>query len=401
MSESTEPKPQLSRASLDVVLANMFSSPQYQQNYVFYGHMIGQCSIVIEEMEAPAAVSFHLDHYRLHINPLLFDKFPIEEQLFVLQHEMHHILNGHTVRREDRDHKAFNYATDCAINQLGNPKHMPQGCVVPANFPSKHKVPDKASSEQYYELIDKDQIPPEEPQYLSGGGHDKWDESQGDEELQADITKNMIEKAINQTQKSRGDLPGEISHYLDLFSRKKELDWKKVLRGITGNKKINSRKTIMRKDRRNPDFDHLKGKTKDRMFDLAVVSDVSGSVSDDELYSLWGEIRHICDVTKTPLTVCQVDTRPYKPTQLKKTTKIMPRKAAGGTFLSPAIQALRDHNVKFNAIVVTTDGELSPDDVKHFEDLHIPIIWLISSRGTVMSEMSQGRMLPFKLKANE
>ena len=400
MSEETTKQP-LSRTGLDTCFANMFSSPQYQQSYVWYGHLLSQFSLVLEEMPAPAAVSFHLDHYRLHINPLLFDKFTLEEQLFVLQHEAHHVLNGHTARLEDRDHKAFNYATDCAINQLGNPKHMPQGCVVPANFPSKHKVPDKASSEQYYELIDKDQIPPEEPQYLHGGGHDKWAESQGDEELQADITKNMIEKAINQTQKSRGDLPNEISQYLDLFSRKKELDWRKVLRGITGNKKINSRKTIMRKDRRNPEFDHLKGKTKDRMFDLAIVSDVSGSVSDDELHGLWGEIRHICDITKTPVKLVQVDSRPYKPEELKKTTKTMPRRACGGTFLSPAIQTLKEHNVKFNALVVTTDGELSSDDVQHFADLNIPIIWLISHRGSIMPEMNAGRMKAFKLSPTE
>lgn len=392
--ETTTSLPPLSRASLDIALANMFSHPTHQQSYVFYAHLIGQCQIVLERMEAPAAVSFHLDHYRLHINPELFDNFTLEEQLFILQHEMHHILNKHVGRLEDRNPRAFNYATDCAINQLGNPSHMPQGLIIPATFPSKQRVPDKLSAEQYYEYLNEDDFPPEDPQF----GHDKWGESKGDPELQDDITKNMIDKAVNETQKSRCNLPSEISRYLDLFSRKRELDWKKVLRGITGNKKVHSRKTILRKDRRNPNYDHLKGKVKDRMFDLAVVSDVSGSVSDAELYSLWGEIRHICDVTKTPVSVCQVDTHAYKPTQLKKTTKVMPRKAAGGTYLSPAIQMLKDTNTRFNALVVTTDGELCDSDVAQFEALHIPVIWLISPHGTVMSSMSNGRMKAFKLK---
>ena len=404
MSETTkEPQKPLSRDKLDIALASMFSHDDYQKDYVFYGHMIGQCSIVLERMEAPAAVSFHLDHYRLHINPEKFDDWTLEEQLAVLKHEMLHILNNHVLRKEDRDHQAFNYATDCAINQLINQKHLPQGCIVPATFPSKKKVPNNLSSEQYYELIDKDQLPPENPQAGngSGGGHGKWDESQGDEELAKDITKNMIEKSVAQTQKSRGDIPSEISHYLDLFSRKAELDWKKVLRGITGNKKVNTRKTIMRRDRRNPTYEHIKGRTKDRMFDLLLVSDVSGSVSDDALYKLWGEVRHICDVTKTPCKLIQVDSRPFPPIELKKTTKTMPRQACGGTYLSPAIQTAKDHNLKFNAIVVTTDGELCDSDVAEFEKLNLPVIWLIESTGSVMPSMNKGRMRSFKLTDKE
>ena len=397
--ETTEHQQPLSREQLDITLANMFSGESYRDSYIFYGYMIGQCSIHLERMQASAAVSFQHDHYVLHINPEKFDTHTLEERLFILQHEMHHILNGHLIRLEDRDMQAFNYATDCAINQLGNPAHMPQGCIVPANFPSKHRVPDKASAEQYYELIDHDQLP-ENPETDNGqgGGHDKWNDSVGDPDLQNDLTKGMIEKAINETQKARGNIPHEISHYLSLFHRARELDWKKVLKGIVGNKKVNSRRTILRKDRRNPDFDHIKGRTKDRMFDLAVVSDVSGSVSDEELYSLWGEIRHICDVTKTPCTVVQIDTIAYKPTLLKKTTKVMPRKASGGTELNPAIKVLRDHNIKFNALVVTTDGELCTSDIAEFGKLNLPVIWLVSHRGHLMPEMNKGRMKSFQLK---
>jgi predicted metal-dependent peptidase len=401
MSEETTPKPQLSRASLDVALANMFSSPEYQQSYVFYGHMIGQCSISIEDMPAPAAVSFHLDHYRLHVNPTLFDKFSLEGQLFVLQHEMHHILNGHVIRLEDRDHKAFNHATDCAINQLGNPKHMPQGCIVPANFPSKHKVPDKASSEQYYELIDRDQIPPEEPQYLAGGGHDKWAESQGDEELQADITKNMIEKAINQTQKSRGDLPVGISQYLDLFSRKKELDWRKLLKNYASNKKANKRKTIMRKDRRNPEFDHLKGITKSYIVTPVIVGDESGSVINAELTQAIGECLHLCKAVSADLWYIPVDSRAHTPYILKKSQRTFDRTAYGGTMLAPAIAKAKEARLNVSCYVVITDGEICESDIEAFDATNKPVIWLITSRGTLQPSMTKNRMRAFKLTTME
>ena len=394
----------LSRDSLNTTLANMFSNSKYNKDYVFYGYMVSMCSIVLERMKAPAAVSFHLDHYKLHINPELFDKFTLEEQLFIIQHEMHHILNGHVARLEDRDHQAFNYATDCAINQLGNSAHMPQGCIVPANFPSKKKVSDNLSSEQYYELIDKNQLPPEDPQASNGqgGGHDKWNESEGDEDLQKDITKNMIEKSIEQTQATGiGSLPSNISDYLNLFSRKAQLDWKKVLRKITGNKKVNSRKTIMRRDRRNPSFEHIKGKTKDRMFDLLVIGDESGSVNNQELSEAIGEIIHICDVTKASLDYIAIDTDAHAPIKLKRSQRSFTRQACGGTNLNPALDMATKHGIKWNAAVIITDGDLTSSDVAVFEQTNKQIIWLITSDGQAMPEMDQGRMRSFKLDKKE
>ena len=55
------------RGKLDDTLAAMFSNPDYRANYLFYAHVIGQCSIKIDkEMPAPAGVSFSVDHYNLY-----------------------------------------------------------------------------------------------------------------------------------------------------------------------------------------------------------------------------------------------------------------------------------------------------------------------------------------------
>lgn len=401
--ETTEHQQPLSREQLDITLANMFSGEAYRDSYMFYGYMIGQCSIHLERMPYSAAVSFQHDHYVLHINPEKFDTHTLEERLFILQHEMHHILNGHLIRLEDRDMRAFNYATDCAINQLGNPNHMPQGSIVPANFPSKHKVPDKASAEQYYELFDHSKLPEEDDSEIDngkGGGHGKWSSSVGEVDLQNDLTKSMIEKAINETQKARGNVPQEISKYLSLFHRARELDWKKVLKGIVGNKKVNSRRTILRKDRRNPDFDHIKGRTKDRMFDLLIIGDESGSVSDNALSIGVNESLGVCKVTKTPAWYIAVDTTPSEPRLLKENIKKFTRTHSGGTNLSPAIEMAKKHRIPFKAIVVVTDGELCSSDVATFNALNIPIIWIIEPTGTIMPEMQQGRSKAFKLKSS-
>jgi hypothetical protein len=57
------------RESLEEALANMFSNPTYAPNYLFYAHMIGQCSVKIrKDLHAAAGVAFVNDHYNLYIN---------------------------------------------------------------------------------------------------------------------------------------------------------------------------------------------------------------------------------------------------------------------------------------------------------------------------------------------
>lgn len=122
----------ISRGKLDDTLAAMFSNPDYSKTYLFYAHMIGQCSIIIDhDMPSPAGVAFMIDHYNLYINPDMFDTFTLVERLAILKHEMLHILYNHVVRKEDRVHLPWNYATDCAHNQHIDSNHLPKSAVTP------------------------------------------------------------------------------------------------------------------------------------------------------------------------------------------------------------------------------------------------------------------------------
>ena len=430
------------RYAFDEAIANLFSNQKYANSYLFYGHMLGQCRTVFDNtLKAPAGINFQYDHYNLYINltgydylnedgtPVLDDKgaparipgfaeFTLEQRMGILKHEMLHILNGHIARKGDRDHQAFNIATDCAINQLIERTHLPEWCVFPDQF-NGGKVPPNLTAEQYYELIEKKDGKgkgvgkgkgsgsgsgdgPGNGQGPNGDGtlddHSKWDESAGDKELQDDITKGMIDRSITNTQKSRGNIPSNISDWLSLVTHKRELDWRKVLKGIVGNKKVGIRRTIMRQDRRLPNSEWIKGKTKNRMFDLLIISDVSGSVSDQGLLSLWGEVRNICDITQSSVNLIQVDSRPCAPEKLTKNTKTIERKACGGTVMNPALKMAKKHKLDFNAIVVTTDGYLDTSDVEVFAALHKRVIWLIEPSGQIMPEMNQGLMQAFKLK---
>lgn len=432
MNEETKiPLPADYRASFDEAMANMFSNPTYSHDYLFYAHVIGQMRVYFDtSLQAPAGMNFMHDHYCLYINPLKeiplqpdkdgnypqddngneiksipgFSAFNIPTRLGVLKHEALHMLHFHIGRRQDRNHQGFNIAADCAINQQITRKHLPDKCIFPEQFPSHdgNPVPENLTAEQYYELLKFD----ENGDKNGGGGqgpstiddHSKWDESQGDQELAEDIAKSNVEKAISQTQKSRGNIPADISEILDALTKKREVDWKRVLRRIVSHKKAGIRKTLMRPDRRFPSLHWIKGKTKDRTFEAAIISDVSGSVSTESLMQLWGEVIHICKLSNTPIKLVQVDTRPTTPEDLKPTTKTITRKACGGTTLYPAIDKLREHGVQYSVLIVTTDGYLDEADVMKFHELKVPVIWLIEHDGRVMPEMSLNKHRVFRLK---
>lgn len=425
------------RSALDEAIANMsMRTSPYFTEYVFYMHLLAQCKVKFtDSLQAAAAVGFNNDHYVLYINskPIIaegLDKegkpiqvqgfcsdMPIAERVGILKHEMLHIAMGHIIRVEDRNFQKFNIASDCAINQEITRNHLPDYAIYPDNFPTKEEnINLRDTAEYYYDIIDDDQIQQKEQeegeseneggsQYGDNFGkgrlmddHSTWKNRKGDSALQRELTKNMVERAANEAVKSAGTLPSQYSDMLDNLTIRREVDWKQVLRRIVGNKKANLRKTLLRRDRRLPNANWIKGKTKDRIFELAVVSDVSGSVSDSALYSLWGEIIHICDLFNTPVKMVQIDTEPSKPETLTKTSKIVERKACGGTTLAPALEELKKHNIKFNAVVVTTDGFLFDDDIDPFYKLNIPVIWLIEPSGQVMNEMNKGKMQAIKLK---
>lgn len=412
-----------------VVNMTVTSSPFYQ-DYVFYMHLLSKCRVYMNpRLPAPAGVSFHNDHYKLHINPtkeILLGKdkqgndvistgfcldMPLAHRIGILKHEMSHIANGHLFRVEDRDFKKYNFASDCALNQDIKRDHLPEYAIYPDNLPSKHKVEWGQTAEYYYDIMDDPDKGCDGNKSTGGGAtsptgsegrcvddHEVWKESEGDSSLQKEITKQMVEQAGNQTVKGRGNLPSNYSGMIDNLTITREVDWKKWLRRVVGNKKANVKKTIIKRDRRLPEAFWIKGRIKDRIFSLGVISDVSGSMDDKALQKVWGEIINLCKTFKIPVDMVQIDTDPHPPEPFTANTKKIVRKARGGTILAPAIDMFKKHNINFNALVICTDGGISSSDTEAFYLLNKPVIWLIEPQGHVLESMTRGKMVAVKLK---
>lgn len=419
-------------------LANMTGAQsKYSQDYLFYLHILSHCKVIFDtSLPAPAGMNFMYDHYCLYINPydialepdkdghypkdskgneLLsipgFNSLPLEQRLGVLKHEILHILHNHIGRRQDRSHEAFNISADCAINQQITRTHLPEECIFPDNLPVApgKKAEPNMTAEQYYSLLNFQDNDGNGSSSCSGSGtppptgdHSKWADSKGDKELAKDIAKNMTEKAITQTQKSRGNVPSDIDQILNLLTNIREVDWRNALRRIAGAKPAHTRRSFMRSDRRQPHMAHIKGRVKDRICEIAIIGDESGSVSDHELSDAISECLNICKLLETPLWYCPVDTQAHTPHKLTSSARTFKRVACGGTQLAPALDMLYSKHIHFNALVVITDGEICNSDIDHFATSKRPVIWLITSDGRIPDHVSSyPSMKSFKLKAQK
>lgn len=395
------------RAPFEEAVAAMNCGPAFEKDYMFYAHLLSKVSVrFTQNLPAPAGVRFCADHYEMFINHVMFNPLPLIQRLGILKHEMMHILGAHLNLDEmkTRDPEKWNFSTDCAINQFIPRDHLPSGVIYPDVLEKLIgvPVPEKLSAPEYYEIIDKNK---KEKGGSSGSGegedgsegHGMWSESFGSEDFRKALTNQMIKDARDGTMRSSGKVPSEIDEWLRINSQEAQINWRGVTKGILGNKRVGKRQTIKRRNRRFPLREDLRGTVKDRKFDLLVVSDVSGSMSDGAVVETLGEIIQMCKLCSVDATMIQVDTNPSKPEKIHKNIRSVNRKACGGTYMTPAIEMAREHNVPFNAVIVMSDGYLDRDDVNFFGTLHVPVIWLIESSGQQMPEMDTGMMRSFKL----
>ena len=395
------------RKPLDDCLVNMATSSYYQKNALFYFHILTQMNIVMSPtLPAPCGVSFTHNHFNLYVNMELFNEYSLEERIFILIHECLHCTMGHLgedgrLSGPNIDHENANYAEDCSINQMIN-MTIPESAIVPDNLLKDKTVYVKPNmnSEFYYNLLKDNEKDDSNQNDKSDDGdgdsqgsgnpnksqgkrkpidtHDTWAESTGDKDLQKDITAQLIEKAIEETVKDRGTLPQNIEHMMNMFKRKVQIDWKKVLRNIVGNKRVGKTPTIRKRSRRFQNRADIKGYQKDRMFELVVFVDISGSMNDSEVLQGLNEISSICKTFNTTMKLIQIDTEVHKVEEFSKRTKLFDRRGAGGTIMEKGADYLFKSKIQYDAIIFISD--MYVEDIRQWKKQpKCKVMWLATS----------------------
>ncbi len=386
----------------DIPFAKMMSNPEYA-NISFYAFIISKMAVSITEDVPTAGVGWYNNKYNLVINPNFFGTLNVDERIGVLIHEALHAMLKHNFRQGERDQKLFNVAADIALNQLIKaPAKLPEGAMVPETFEFDKNL----TAEGYYELLKQEQEKQEQEKQeseengeewdgpsnghpdLTGSDeltlddHSKWSEGHEVDEAEQELARATMEKTIKDAlEKSRGNVPNNISDLLDLWSRKAKISWKKVLKRYISSKKGSKIGTIRRKDRRQPYRKDLKGKKTYYDKPTVIVGlDVSGSMSDDEIFKGLSEISEVCKVTHSELKIVQIDTNIQGLEDFDEKTKKFNRKGCGGTYMGEMPKYLNENRVQHDVLIMISDMFI--EDVTSDENWNKhkkPVIWLNTS----------------------
>ena len=259
-------------------------------------------------------------YFEMLYNPNFFESLPVKQRLGVLKHEFYHLVFEHVTGRLPSEgmSRLWNIATDLAINShLMN--ELPENGCFPGKGIFKGFEPG-LSAEQYFELL-KQKQKEEDEEGNGGDGEGEGGEGSGDptdgegegsladadslddhsgwgENELADNTavnkakerlKNAVKNAAKEaTEKSWGSVSSQMRQ--DILEKiQGRIDWRKVMRYfIKTSQASNRRSTVKRINRRFP-YIHA-GRRTERVANIAISIDQSGSVSDELLGAFYAEL---------------------------------------------------------------------------------------------------------------
>ena len=365
----------------------------------FYGYFLFQTSREIRfDISSPTAINFKGAKYVIYFNPIIFLDLNMRQMESTIKHEILHVISMHLVRAKGLKGKystlAINMAMDIVVNKYLNNLPPYATTLENVNVAYNLKLEPYEPFEYYVEKIqieldlqEKDEEGEEddtrqsddiETEYNPEKTHDIWEDSS---DIDEKTLKEFTEKAINNSQK------GKIPEYLDgmiasLKNSKGELPWNLYLNRLMGTVESNKKKTITRRNRRQPNRLDLRGQLRSHKAEIAVAIDISGSISDEEFKQAIKEVLNIVKNYNHEITIIECDNeirRIYKVKSIKDIKERLKRR--GSTKFSPVFEYA--NNKKINLLVYFTDGK--GEDKLQVIPRGYKILWVISGRGDKLS----------------
>lgn len=348
-----------------------------------------------------------------------YQDMSVDNLIFVICHEIGHLLNLTVDRRGSRHHKFWNFATDYSINSDlinncdGHGKPKPIGemyysdkLITPENPKGQAWLYDEKyrnmTCEQIYEKLieefkkDHGGKTPEQVEQEMSDAVDEWLKShcQGDQlddhipqDSMDETDKGRVKAQVEAVQKQMGgqqagktdsflerafeflfqeppfDWRGFLNNYLKAFL-KSDFTWKKPSRRSWGGGYI------------------LPGSNTDKHIKLGIAIDTSGSVGDKEVQEFLGHIAKIMHSFKSfDIDVWCFSTKVHEET-LKNYTKTSQDQiknyelaSLGGTEIASNFRWIEDNKKNYDVFICLTDGYDCIDNLR-FD--YCPVIWGIT-----------------------
>ncbi len=384
----------------------------------FYGYFLLQMSRELRfDISSPTAVNFKEAKYVIYFNPIIFLTLTLKQMESSIKHEILHIVSMHLSRAKELQRSystmAINIAMDIVVNTYLD--HLPPYATtlewVNLNYslrllpfePFEYYVEQIQTALDLLEVVedetendskaDEKLVPAYDPEKT----HDIWEDSS---EIEEETLREFTGKFIEASQK--GTIPNYLASILtSLRNSKSELPWNLYLKRLMGTVESGQKKTITRRNRRQPDRMDLRGQLRSHKAKIAIALDISGSISDEEFNQAIKEVLSIVKNYNHELTLIECDNEIRRVYQVKSAKDIKARSTVrGGTRFTPVFEYANTR--KFNLLVYFTDGK------GENKLLSIPrgyqTLWVISGRGDQLSlEKSYGvvkKLTTIEIKEN-
>jgi predicted metal-dependent peptidase len=385
-------------SNLDVVTKIKKARLSLLFNNPFFGSLIMQLPLQEENTWCTTAA---VDGRYIYWNRKFFESLTLDEVIFVLAHEVMHVVYDHFGRRGHRDPGYYNMAGDFVINaMLINEKigAMPTKPVVDkdenGNTSQRVGLYDKKyegwSSEAVYDDLQKRQVKKQMTmdvhiQMGKDGQDGAGKKANGnipievDEATLKEIREGLKDKILQAAQAAAGKMPASIARLVDHLVEAK-INWRDYIRE-TIQSQLTADYTWHKPNRRHHGTDVIfPSLIKEETIDVEVSIDQSGSISADMARDFLSEIHGMTQqYAQFNIAVSTFDTKLYNrqvftSENLDELLDYEP-KGGGGTDIGIVWKYLKKNNIEPKLLIVFTD--LEDDD--HGDPNYCNTLFLINN----------------------
>lgn len=381
-----------------------------QTQDVFFGQFMLRVRRNINiDLTVPIATIPSRENFNMYFNPFLFLNCSKREMAALFKHEIYHIMNYHFERERKLKNRfskeAVNVALDISINQYI--KDLPgfSKKLSAINMEYNLSLEENRSIEEYSEEIYKSiksriresKVNKDDDSKYDvnmSKAHDLWEEIQMSEEDIKNLTKKTAISAYTQ------NTPQGLESIILAYNEKAEIPWQVVLKNILPTVKSGYKKTITRRNRRQPDRLDLRGRLPKSETDLIVAIDISASINDDDMHKILMEILSINSNTKNKITILECDNEIRSIYQIKNKNDIRKRsKDNGSTEFTPVFQYINENNLRNSVLIYFTDG-VGENELR-VKPINKKIIWVISGNEELSLKRAYGEIKRINTEVKE
>ena len=380
----------MDKLTLGYVMRHMILNPESKTT--FYAKLLQKMARVETLAVDLAAVGVEKTGITLYYNPENIGKLTYDQLVYVLSHEILHVIFKHQQRCGGTVSQRDNVAADLAVNSLLGKIDLP--LLFPGEGQFDYLEKDK-SYEWYYKHLKNDGKAGKGGKCSGLPGHGDPSDGTGECQSCGKCTKGHDnqdghklrqgkpqdacgeahwDKAVREAYseaKKMGNMPGELESAIE-GSLKSRINWRVRLRKFVGHHtQMGTKPSCKRMNRRVPLFGIVPGQVSKYTAKMLYAIDTSGSMGQKEVSAAVREMRAL----PIPYTMVECDTRIAGVTQMSKWKRFSGHvRGGGGTDFVPVFEYAKKHG--FNGIIFVTDlcGNF-PENNK------IKTLWLSTMKG--------------------